>query len=292
MTVVKLPRKLQDILEIICQGEIERGLVQLKKFDGFEPQKAAALAEIAYFQHNFENAMEYDELALMHNHEWYSSNILHEHLFAYTWAAISSGDKIRAKNFFKKFLKHEKDRSMPQDEEEEKEIWDDKKKLFLEDLNFMLKEHGRRLDNKSLHEDMYEPSYVVKKELIKPGNFFIELLNKHRPKVSEDSKEAADYMLHFMYKYTNTKDFLVLYKKYAEDLFTTTHHINAAKIYVSTKQLEEARQAMRRMTLHGWIPIEHTQVAPMELFSHIDLLPLLTHKFCEELLHMKGQQWH
>jgi hypothetical protein len=53
MDVVKIPAKLRKALQTIRGGQVDVGLEQLAVLKGFEPQKASAAAEVAYFRGNF-----------------------------------------------------------------------------------------------------------------------------------------------------------------------------------------------------------------------------------------------
>jgi hypothetical protein len=97
-------------------------------------------------------------------------------------------------------------------------------------------------------------------------------------------------MLYFIYEEGRAADFLPLYEKYAGQLRWDRHHYRAAKIYVAKKRPEDAREALRTMAKKAWCPVEYMQMAPMEIWEHDDLCPLLTPSFGRELLELsKGQ---
>lgn len=114
MEIVKIPKKIRDILDLFRNGQIENGIELLEKVKEFEPQKAIVFAEINYFSSEYENAMKNDELALPNDEQWYAGNIFFEHLFAYSNAAIESNNVLRAEEFYKKYLKEKEKLNLPQ----------------------------------------------------------------------------------------------------------------------------------------------------------------------------------
>ena len=114
MEIVKIPKKLRDILNTLRSGQIEIGLEQLEKVKDFEPQKTIVKAEINYFKDNHEIAMENDENGLPFDEQWYAGNILFEHFFAYSNTAIISDNVSRAETFYNTFLTQKELLNLPE----------------------------------------------------------------------------------------------------------------------------------------------------------------------------------
>ncbi|WP_370900057.1 hypothetical protein [Chryseobacterium gossypii] len=113
-TIVKIPKKLRDIFSLIRNGEIEIGIDKLNALEDFTAQKGVALAEVYYYQSNYNLAMTFDENSLLYNNAWYAGNILDEHFFAYTYAAIQSNQIERAIKFYNFFFEVKEQLNLPE----------------------------------------------------------------------------------------------------------------------------------------------------------------------------------
>ncbi|MBB5623542.1 hypothetical protein HDE69_004628 [Pedobacter cryoconitis] len=267
MDIVKIPKQLRDILDTLRSGQIESGLAQLAEIKEFEPQKAIVLAEFNYFSSNYELAMVNDEKALLFDEQWYAGNILSEHFFAYTSAAIISNHQKRAENFYKTYLA-------------------EKKQSDLEDYRFntykhQVSQHLAKLKGKKNLTIDPAPLKVIKNGKEMTG--FIAQLKKYKPKLTHDSVKGAEYLLGFMFEEGNTDESLAYYEKYAEELTNGDNHLHAARLFLLTGELEKAKTAIRNY-VKIWYPVEYIQITPMRLWEFEDLYPILTKEFKEEIL--------
>ena len=88
MDVVKLPKKVRMVCYEIMDGK-EEALDTLESFaDKYPHQVAAVKAEVAYFNLDYEKALDLDLTVLPWLEEWYYSNVSDEHMIAMTVAAI------------------------------------------------------------------------------------------------------------------------------------------------------------------------------------------------------------
>ena len=88
MEVIKLPKKLRMVCYEIMDGK-EEALTALETFaDKYPHQVAAIKAEVAYFNLDYETALNLDLTVLPWLEEWYYSNVSDEHMIAMTVAAI------------------------------------------------------------------------------------------------------------------------------------------------------------------------------------------------------------
>ncbi len=88
MDVVKLPKKVRMVCYDIMDGK-EDALDVLESFaDKYPHQVAAVKAEVAYFNMEYEKALELDLTVLPWFEEWYYSNVSSEHMTAMVVAAI------------------------------------------------------------------------------------------------------------------------------------------------------------------------------------------------------------
>ncbi len=269
MEIVKIPKKIRDILDIFRSGQIEYGIELFDKIKGFEPQKALVLAEINYFSSEFESAMKNDEIALPNNQQWYAGNILYEHFFAYSNTAIESNNVLRAETFYKKFLLEKEKLDLP--------------KHIIDAYKHQVSQHLEKLKGvKNLTIDP-EPLQVIKNG--ESQSTFIEQLKKYRPKLTYESIEGAEYLLNFMFEEANTEESLSYYEKYADSLKNENTHINASRLFLATNQIEKAKKTILDYCIKCWYPVEYIQITPMRLFEFEELKPILTKEFKKEILY-------
>jgi tetratricopeptide (TPR) repeat protein len=269
MDVVKIPAKLRKALQTIRSGQVEAGLAQLATIKGFEPQKASAEAEVAYFQGNFAAAMHFDEQALPFDGQWYASNVLTEHLFAYSRAALLSGNEARAQQFLQQLLAKKEALLLPDHS--------------LHFYRYQVAQHLQRLGGASGHLPS-APQPLLPLATGAPLETFVPQLRQYRPKLTFDSASGADYLLHFMFGAAATAEVLHYYRIYAHELRTESHHLNAARLYAQLGDRAAAEKALLTYAAIAWFPVEHTQVVPMRLWEFTELFPILTTELTTQLL--------
>lgn len=274
MSTVKIPKKLRDILDTLRGGQIEIGLEQLEQIKGFGPQKAIVHAEINYFKSNYEIAMTNDESGLPFNDQWYAGNVLSEHFSAYTNTALMTGSILRAETFYSKFLTEKEKLNLPEHQ--------------IRTYRSQIERHLAKLKGENISSIWDKPIKIINDG--KSTAEFIAQLKQYRPKLTFDSEKGAEYLLHFMLESGNTDESLAYYEKFAAKIFLDDIHINAARLFYLTGQIDKAKQAIIRFA-KNWYPVEYIQIAPMVLFNYDDLLPLLTKEFKQEILSLpKGKQ--
>ncbi|UZJ64644.1 hypothetical protein OKW96_20265 [Sphingobacterium sp. KU25419] len=124
-------------------------------------------------------------------------------------------------------------------------------------------------------------------QLVKEGKSVDEFraqLKQYRPKLTFESEQGAEYLLQFMLETGNTDESLAYYEKFADKIVSETIHIQAARLFHVTGQIDQAQQALMRF-VKNWYPVEYIQITPMVLFSYEDLYPLLTIAWKQEILH-------
>jgi len=266
MSIVKLPKKLRDVFDVLRNGEIESGIEKLANISGFEPQKEIALAEVCYFKENFEEAMTHDENALPYDEQWYAGNVLSEHFVAYTKEALLNNSVERARSFMEKFL-------------------DEKQKLNLPD--HMIKRYENLMKILRLRlvgENDTDHLITIKTDdFVKDG--YLEQLKKFRPKLTYDSGEGASYLLHFMFEKANTIETLKYYETWAKEITNVHFHLYAARYFNLLDEKEKSSEAILKYA-QNWYPVENIQIAPMGLFEYNDILPILTKELKEKILYM------
>lgn len=268
MAKVRITKKVREALDTLRAGEIKTGLELLSNSKGLEAPKAIVQAELGYFTEDYEHAMTNDEFALPCDDQWYAGNILTEHFFAYSNAAIVSNNIERAETFYNSFLA-------------------EKETLGIAD--HLLKSYKHQIDN-HLTKLKGEKWLVIDKkplQIIENGEStddFIAQLKQYRPKLSYDSSQGAEYLLNFMFEKGNTAESLAYYGKYAVEIATENIHINAARLYHLSNQIDKAQNAILAF-VKQWRPVEKIQITPMYLFEFEDLYPLLTPEFKKQILY-------
>ncbi len=266
--MVKISVKLRKALQTIRSGQIEMGLAQLAAIKGFEPQKASAAAEVAYFQGDFAAAMHLDEQALPFDGQWYAGNVLVEHLHAYSRAARLSENEARASQFLQRFLAEKEGLLLPDHR--------------LDFYRYQVAQHLLRLAGAQ-----QLPSDAPPLPPLAAGTSLeacIAQLRQYRPKLTFDSAAGADYLLHFMFTSVATTDVLQYYRLYADELRTESHHLSAARLYAQLGDRAAAEKALLTYATIAWFPVEHTQVAPMRVWEFPELRPILTSELTTRLL--------
>ena len=81
-------------------------------------------------------------------------------------------------------------------------------------------------------------------------------------------------------------DYLELYHKHFAAPELTNSHFTAAKIYLSFRQEDQARDALLNYARCGFIPIEWTDVKPMAIFVDYSFVPLFTKEFLDTIYHL------
>ena len=96
---VKIPKDFVKICDLIRDVK-EEGIKKLHQYKGLENQKNAILAEIAYFDGDFEKAINYSMKVCPFWGEWHYANIKEEQLAAMAFAAIQIGKQDDLIKFF------------------------------------------------------------------------------------------------------------------------------------------------------------------------------------------------
>lgn len=270
------PTKLYDAFEKIRLGKIEEGLRLFDRVDGFEPLKSVALAELAYFRHDWKRALLFDrdffDSSVVVDTTRYKSRIistLHLELMLVATCQLDAWKETR-KYFDQLKKQHEEDITQKND-------W----YAFLYDL----------------------PKYI---SLVSDPANTARLLTETRPKKREEGKETFDNLesylsrakrgkKQFMTSYyaelvhkartqASSKDHALFYEKYADELTSAKDHSEAAKTFIALDEPNKAKDALRRY-MEYWKYKESVQVAPIVLFTEYELWPILSERrFTESLL--------
>ncbi|MBS0027231.1 hypothetical protein ACTJJ0_12260 [Chitinophaga sp. 22321] len=270
MSIEKLPKKLRVFFDEIRNGVVENCITNLDSIEGFDAQKGIVLAEIFYYQSDYNSAMDYDERSLLHNDKWYAGNILTEHFYAYTYAAIESDQVERAIKFYNFFLEVKEQLDLPEH--------------LVSQYRYLTEQHILKLKGyKKLYIDQPPINLITEG---KAKREFEDQLRKYRPKLDPDSIEGIEYILQFMITDCATSDVFECYEKYADKIKIENIHVDIARLYVISGRLELAWKTLIRYAERSWWPVEHLQVLPMRVFEYGELLPILNNEFKMEILNL------
>ncbi|MFV0290281.1 MAG: hypothetical protein ACK5IJ_05190 [Mangrovibacterium sp.] len=260
ITTVKIPKKFKNICDLICDGK-EEGLQKLSEYKEFEHQKIAVLAELEYFNGNFNKALDYDMQICPFFGEWNYSNIREEHVAAMTFAAKEVKRENEVIDFFVEQISFiESDFDVPE------HIKNSYKKYY--EIQIEILKTGTHL-NYEIYVENENPSSID--ELI------TELKNEKK-KLDIKSSEGQYQLLSKCCSKGNLKDMLLIYEQICDDNLSTWH----MKALIGYKHLgndDKVLEVVLRMAKQRlWRVASHTQVRPMEFFTHSALWEVLKDK--------------
>jgi len=268
MSIEKLPKKLKDIFTEIRSGEVEQGINNLNSIKGFEAQKNIALAEIFYYNDDYDSAMEKDESSLLHEDKWYAGNILIEHFFAYTYGAMISNQIERAINFYNFFLECKEQLDLPS--------------YSINQYRYQVEQHLLKL--KGFKNVKIDPPLLDVLKEGKDKEEFEKLLKENRPKLNPDSIEGIEYILHFMITDSKSSDVFECYENYADQIRIENIHIDIARLYALSGKTKRSQETLIRYAEKCWWPVEHFQILPMKVFEYDELKTVLTSELKQQIL--------
>ena len=263
-SVVRSPKKLRDICDLQRKQFDRASLPSRSAFPKFPAQVDAVLAQAAVFSADWPAAVDLGRKSVLAREQWYSGNFLDENLAALTFGAIRTGACDDAAQWAREWLASE-----------------------LDDL----REHIRGVLTKQVEIQSLAmagaPTGLREwkaAENPKPLAVFEAMLAANRKRVSADSVEGINYMLHFVATDGDPADFLKLYHRVAEmPQLSDDHHITAARIYKHLGDVAAAKAALLNWRRFGWLPVEATDILPMRLFTFFDLYPILSDQFLVQL---------
>lgn len=261
--MTKFPTKFKDCFRMIRSGKVEEGIKMFDTIPGFEAKKNMALAEIAYFQFDWEKGLKLSFTFMPFPDETHYSNIFDEHFELILLATY----KINA---WKETLKSLTDLL---------KIYE---KIGNKQVVFQIKKKIDEVKNKAKTIKEFETAIPKVRKTGKPLEDFIKQQQEYKPKFNDKELEKADYMLYFISRDGKTSDFIKIYEKFGAPL-NPENHLSAAKEYIALGKIKKAQGALMNYA-KSWWPIEQMQVEPVNIMTDKELLPALDKKFCEKIL--------
>lgn len=255
MEVIKLPKKFRTVCDEIRDGSYE-SLEKLESFTAFPHQVAAVKAAVAYFDKDYNTAVDLTCDIMPFWDEWYYSNVPDEFMAAMVFAARECGKEEQVR----KALTEERYRSFTKDVEKYGEGKHPRYKYCNSMLNF--------LDTGIMHKNG-ELNYSV------PANAKSVDEVIRDCKIKDGDKEKLYKML-CLYGYP--EDAVKLYEEIKEGRLSEYDRQDAIVRYLYLNEDEKALQAIERLASDRlWTVASPAQVRPMCFFTH----PMM-HKFLKD----------
>ena len=263
---VKIPKKFATICAGIRDGDAEAKALDLPlAYDGLENQKSAVLAEVAYFNGDFEKALALDMKICPFWSEWHYSNIRTEHLSAMAFAArqLDRGEEMIS-FFEQQSLAAEKEEDLPAHIKNSYRTYYQAKIEYIK-TGITEKETYKAPENPADTQTLTEEVIADKKKRKKESD-----INSNEVRLSLFSK---------CYNKGSLTDALALYEKIADNNLSTQWHIMALCGYTHMKNTEKAFEILLHMAKQRlWYVAANTQVRPMEFFTHPSIFTFLNDK--------------
>lgn len=268
--MIKMPKKVRFCFQEIRSGRVPQGLAQLESVEGFEMQKQIARAEVAYFSYDWQRGLDLAASFLPHHESFHFMNIFTEHVALAVVATWRLNCWDRSENLFFDLL--DIYRSALKGPKKESPF------------TFQIQETLDQIkDRKETIRKFIDPEFKVRTT----GKSLTEIEKQQRevkPKLSAKGKEKerAEYLLFFLHEKGTTADFLSVYERH-QDALSFTQHWRAALEYAASGEIRKAERAILAYVA-DWHPVEYAQVEPVALLTEPVLFPVMTEKFCAEIL--------
>ena len=255
MEVIKLPKKFRTVCDEIRDGSYD-SLEKLDSFTAFPHQAAAVKAAVAYFDKDYDLAVDLTCDIMPYWDEWFYANIPDEFMAAMVFAAKECGKEEQVR----KALTEECDRTFTKDVGK----YGEGKHPRYKYCNLMLKYLDTGIMPKSDELNYTVPANVKSvDEIIRDC------------KIKEGDKERLYKMLCL---YGHPEDAVKLYEKIKEGRLSEYDRQDAIARYLYLKEDEKALQAIERLASDRlWTVASSDHVRPMNFFTH----PMM-HKFLKD----------
>ena len=263
-TVIKIPKKFADICAAVRDGKSE-GLERLNNYDGLENQRIAVLAEVAYFNGDFAQALDYDKQICGFWGEWHYANVRKEHVSAMAFAARLLGREEEVIRFFEQMVSAV---------ESDSELPEHLKRSYC---------HCYQTETEYIKTGIVprfteQETYVPPEASTAMDAFLAELAAEKKP-VAPESDAGQLRLFAKCYRKGVLDDALTIYEKIADNNLSTQWHIMALCGYNHLGNRDKAFDIVLRMAKQRlWLVASNTQVRPMEFFTHPAVFGFLSDK--------------
>lgn len=264
MEIIKITKKFKNACYDVMDNK-EGSLQALEKFrEKFPHQVDAILAEVAYFDGDFQKALDIDLMVLPWLDEWRFSNVKNEHISAMTTAALQTHREAELIKIFENEIER------IQNEGSDKSLIKYINKM-IESLNagmlpcFHVQGSGEfeQAENPKTREELWEKIKADDK------------------KIQKDTADGRRTLFTHCRIFGFPKDALDLFEERAacNDDMSELDYIVAVQLYKLFEQFDEAMKMAEQISKDRlWHVASPTQVRPMSFFLQPTLCPYLLEK--------------
>lgn len=259
MEVIKLPKKFRIVCYEIMDGK-EEALTALETFtDKYPHQVAAIKAEVAYFNLDYEQALDLDLTVLPWLEEWYYSNVSNEHMTAMAVAAI----QLHRERELMEALKKEQARIRAENGRPQRD-------RFCDILMDCLRRGVMPFSDNDRNYPYREPEEPQTKEQL------WEKLAGQNKKLSPDDPDAKRKLYNHCCMFGTARDAVNLFEEIQGVSMADSSYRDAIARYLYLGEREKALQTAERLaTSRLWAVAGPTQVRPMSFFEDPNLREFL-----------------
>ncbi|MCQ2534833.1 MAG: hypothetical protein MJ172_09730 [Clostridia bacterium] len=256
MEVVKVSKKFREVCYEIMDGSYD-SVEKLELFEEYPHQVNAVKAAIAFFDKDYDTAIDFVDSIMPYWDEWYYANAFNEYLTA---AAFASKE-IKREDFVREMILKEQDRLLSSSRES-CEAGKNQRYNFCK----IILEY---LESNLLPKSKQELDYCVSED----AKSVEELISSM--KLKDDTMSNKIKLYNMVCMKGLPEDAVQIYEKIEDSNLSEMHHENAIIRYLYLNQDEKALEAIERLaTARLWTVAGPTQVRPMNFFTH----PMM-HKF-------------
>ena len=262
METVKLPKKVREICYRIMDGDYGALEMLETHSDKYPHQIAAVKAEVAYFDLDYEKALDLDLAILPWLEEWYYSNVSDEHMITMTVAAIRLH---REQELIEAFTKEQEriraEGGLPQ------------RDRLCDILTDYLRRGIMPFSDNDRNYPYHEPEEPQTKEQL-----WAKLVEQNAKRSLDDPNDKRMLYNHCC-MFGTAKDSVELFEEIIEVPMAESSYRDAIARYIYLGDREKAlRTAERLATTRLWAVAGPTQVRPMSFFEDPYLREFLLEK--------------
>ncbi|MDR1480010.1 MAG: hypothetical protein LBJ00_13830 [Planctomycetaceae bacterium] len=270
-----IPTKLYDAFEKIRLGKVNEGVKLFDRVDGFEGVKAIALAELAYFRHDWKNGISFAQDIFQSGYELLktissgrSYKIFEFHFELFLLATCQLGCWKESRNFMEQLIRERENETKP-----------------MEGLWGVAQIISQLSDSQNTTKMLLESRPKLR------TNGDEKLLGLSERRISSSKTRSycknwyhPDALIDELFRKAKTEDHITFYEKYIQRFESTEIHAGAAKSYIALGNLPEAQNAIRRY-VSCWEYKEPLQTEPILLFADHEFWTVMSNQhFTESLL--------
>ena len=259
MDVVKLPKKFRLVCYEVMDGK-EGALDALETFaDQYPHQVAAVKAEAAYFELDYEQALDLDLTVLPWLEEWYYSNVSNEHITAMAVAAL----RLHRERELMEALAREQARIRAENGRPQRD-------RFCDILMDCLQRGVMPFSDNDRNYPYREPEEPRTKEQL-----WAKLAAQNK-KLSPDDPDARRKLYNHCCMFGTARDAVELFEEIQDVPMAESSYRDAVAHYLYLGEREKALQTAERLaTSRLWAVVGPTQVRPMSFFGDPNLREFL-----------------